>query len=110
MSNHNKSEEFEIISITYTKDPYTNDWSYEMRGIIDDVNLTNEDLILIKKTKIQDLKDEIDQCLAEIDRLNGIVSEMKTLNDNQAKLILTDKLLPVYESFKKKKMYDKIYN
>jgi hypothetical protein len=83
--------EYAIISGTFTKEHGLGEWSFEVRGVIDTANYTNEDLLLVVKSKIQDLKDENDQCILEIAKLQREIEVLKAkntalnkLNNNQA--------------------------
>ena len=103
--------EYELTNATYHKDPYGSGWTFKIEGTIDTANYLLEDIILVEKTKLQDLKNENDQCLLEIERLTKLVDELQGKNDklevmnkNQAKILNRDGF--GYS----KKYYDKIEN
>jgi hypothetical protein len=89
--------EYELTNATYHKDPYGSGWTFYIEGTIDTANYLLEDIILVEKVKLQDLKNENDQCLLEIERLTKLVDELQGKNDqlevknkNQAKILNRD--------------------
>ena len=89
--------EYQIINAPYHKDPYGSDWSFEVRGKIDTANFLPEEIVLLEKSKLEDLKNENDQCLLEIERLTKLLDELQGKNDklevmnqNQAKILNRD--------------------
>jgi len=89
--------EYELSNASYYKDPYGSGWTFKIEGRIDTANYLLEDIILVEKVKLQDLKNENDQCLLEIERLTKLVDELQGKNDklevmnqNQAKILNRD--------------------
>jgi hypothetical protein len=89
--------EYQVTNASYHKDPYGSGWSFEVRGKIDTANFLPEEIVLVEKSKLEDLKNENDQCLLEIERLTKLVDELQGKNDqlevknkNQAKILNRD--------------------
>jgi len=86
--------EYQVTNASYHKDSYGSGWSFEVRGKIDTANFLPEEIVLVETTKLQDLRNENDQCLLEIERLTKLVDELQGKNDqlevkneNQAKML-----------------------
>jgi len=76
----------------------SNRWEYTVTFLVDNPNINISEMMTCNKEKLQDLKDENDQCLIEIARLQKRVEELqhqeevlKTHNDNQAKMLMGPK-------------------
>jgi hypothetical protein len=101
MNNPNPTEnEFGFLSCDVRKllGP-GNNWEYTVTFISDNPNLMVSSLMTCNKQKLQDLKDENDQCLLEIDRLEKKVAELElqvevlqSHKNNQAKMLLDSEI------------------
>jgi hypothetical protein len=106
MSNPNPAEnEFGFLSCDVRKllGP-GNNWEYTVTFISDNPNLMVSSLMTCNKDKLQDIKDENDQCLLEIERLQKKVAELElqvdvlqSHNNNQAKMLLNNNNATLYK-------------
>jgi len=100
MNNPNPTEnEFVFINSTVEKmiSHQGSLWEYTVTFYANNSNIDVTQMMTCNKKKLQDLKDDNDQCLLEIERLQKKIEELElqvdvlqTHNNNQAKMLLNN--------------------
>jgi hypothetical protein len=100
MNNPNPAEnEFVFVNSSVQKmlGLHGNLWEYTVTFYANNSNIDVTRMMTCNKEKLQDIKDENDQCLLEIERLQKKIEELElqvdvlqTHNNNQAKMLLNN--------------------